>query len=282
MAAVLLGLTTAVLFGLATYLGPLLSRRHSPSAVLAVGQAAAVVAAGVYLVATGDRAPDGPSVLLGLLAGAANGIALTSMFEAARLLPISVMAPIGATGAGVPVATALVLGERPHALQLAGIPLAIIGVVLVAARSNRSGASPLAALPPAGLWLAASWTVFYGTFLTLFAEASKASQAWAVFDSRVALLATALVLPLLRGAPLRMPWRSVPGTAATGLLILSGVVTYGLATRAGLVSVVSVLATLSPVVTVALAVILLKERLERRQRMGVVVAVLGVVLIAAG
>lgn len=281
--AVVLALLAALLFGLASYLGPVLSRSHSPSAVLAVGQVAAVGAAAVLLLAGRAQLPDKGSLLLGVLAGIANGLALTAMFESARFLPISVMAPIGATGGAVPVVVALLLGERPHVLQLSGIPLAIVGVVLVSARrAGRSGGGGRAALQPIGLWLAGLWAVFYGTFLSLFAEASKGGRAWAVFDSRMALLVTALALPLLRGATLRLPRSAVPLAAVNGLLILAGVLTYGLATATGLVSVVSVLATLSPVVTVALAVVLLHERLARRQQVGLALAVAGVVLLAAG
>lgn len=282
MTAVLLGLVTAVLFGLASYLGPVLSRTHSPSAVLATGQVAAVIVSGALLAASGAPPPDARSVVLGVLAGAANGLALTAMFECARHLPLSVMAPIGATGGAVPVVIALALGERPHVLQLAGIPLAIAGVVLVAARRSAGHGVPLTALPAIGLGLAASWALCYGIFLSLFAEASRAGQAWAVFDSRVALLVTAVALPLLRGAPLRLPAGAVPLVGLNGLLILGGVVTYGLATGQGLVSVVSVLATLSPVVTVALAVVLLRERLARWQQLGLVSTVVGVVLLATG
>ena len=173
MTAVLLGLVTATFFGVASYLGPVLSRSNTPSAVLAVGQAAAVAAAAVLLVAEDVPSPAARTLVLGLLAGVANGVALTAMFEAARFLPISVMAPIGATGGGVPVVIALALGERPHILQLVGIPVAMVGVVLVAAGS--SGGSllrNLGAVPSAGLWLAAAWAVCYGVFLSLYAAAS--------------------------------------------------------------------------------------------------------------
>jgi drug/metabolite transporter (DMT)-like permease len=282
--AVVLGLVTALFFGVASYLGPVLSRTNTPSAVLAVGQAAAVAAAAALLLAQDAPDPTGRTLVLGLLAGVANGVALTAMFEAARFLPISVMAPIGATGGGVPVVVALALGERPHVLQLVGIPLAMIGVVLVAAGS--SGGSllrNLTAVPSVGLALAATWAVSYGVFLSLYAEASDGGgQPWALFSSRVSLLATALVLPLARRTSLRLPWRSVPLVALNGLLILAGVATFGWAAAIGPVSVVSVLATLSPVITVAMAVLLLRERLGGRQRIGLAAAIVGVVFLAAG
>jgi drug/metabolite transporter (DMT)-like permease len=282
--AVLLGLVTALLFGVASYLGPVLSRSNTPSAVLAIGQAAAVAAAAALLLAQDAPDPTVRTLALGLLAGVANGMALTAMFEAARFLPISVMAPIGATGGGVPVVVALALGERPHILQLVGIPVAMVGVVLVAAGS--SGGSLLRnirSVPSAGLWLAAAWAVFYGVFLSLYAEASAGGgQPWALFSSRVSLLATALALALARRASLRVPRRTVPLVALNGMLILAGVATFGWAAAIGPISVVSVLATLSPVVTVALAVLLLRESLGSRQRMGLVAAIIGVALLAAG
>ena len=283
VAAILFALLAALLFGLAGYLGPVLSRDYPPSAVLFIGQVAAVAAAALLLIRLGPDPPGGRPLLLALLAGLANGVALTCMFESARCLPISVMAPIGATGGAVPVVVALLLGERPQALQLAGIPLAICGVVLVAARRTKGvRADPAPQRRRVGLWLAAGWAVSYGTFLSLFAEAAKADRGWAVFESRAGLLATALLLPLIRRAPLRLPLRAVPLAAVNGLVILGGVVAYGAATANGLVSVVSVLATLSPVVTVVLAVILLRERLLHWQQVGLVAAVAGVVLLAAG
>ena len=49
----------------------------------------------------------------------------------------------------------------------------------------------------------------------------------------------------------------------------------------GLVSVTSVLASLYPVVAVALAAVVLKERVARAQRVGIVLTLAGIALIAA-
>jgi len=86
----------------------------------------------------------------------------------------------------------------------------------------------------------------------------------------------------VRRPPVRIPRRALPAVGLPGLLLLVGTVSYGIATTKGLVSVVAVLATLAPVVTVGLAVVVLGERLAPRQRLGVVAALVGVVLLAAG
>ena len=155
MSAVALGLLTAALFGVAAYLGPVLSRSHGPSAVLAWGQFAAVPVAAVVVVVLGAAPPATGVVVLGFLSGVANGLALSAMFESARHLRLSVMAPIGAAGGAVPVALALLLGERPGVWQLVGIPLALAGVALVAAgQGSGSGAELPAARRSRGLSLA--------------------------------------------------------------------------------------------------------------------------------
>ena len=289
MTAALLGLLTAALFGTAAYLGPVLGRTHGPSAVLVWGQVAAVVVALGLAAVLGVGPPGTRSLLFGLLAGVANGLALTAMFECARHLQLSVMAPIGAIGGAVPVAVALFLGERPAVWQLVGIPLALVGVALVAA--GQGGGEPVAADPGSrttGLWLAAAWAFLYGLFLSLFAEAAGggagggSGEIWAVLTSRVTLLVTVAAVPLVRGSSVRLPRSALPLVVLNGLLILGGVMAFAAATSAGLVSVVSVLATLSPLVTVALAVVLLRERLSRHQRVGLAAAMAGVVLLAAG
>lgn len=288
MTAALLGLLTAVLFGTAAYLGPVLGRTHGPSAVLVWGQVAAVVAAALLAGVLAVGPPGTHALLFGLLAGVANGLALTAMFECARHLQLSVMAPIGAIGGAVPVAVALFLGERPAVWQLVGIPLALVGVVLVAAGQGGGGpGAPSLGSRTTGLWLAAAWALLYGVFLSLFAEAAggggagNSGEIWAVLTSRVTLLTTVAVVPLVRGTSLRLHRGALPLVTLNGLLILGGVTAFAAATSAGLVSVVSVLATLSPLITVALAVILLRERLARTQHVGLAAAMAGIVLLAA-
>jgi drug/metabolite transporter (DMT)-like permease len=287
--AVLLGLLTAVLFGTAAYLGPVLGRRHAPGAVLAAGQVSAVAGAGLLVALLGAPAPPTGALVLGLLAGVANGLTLLAMFECARHLRLSVMAPIGASGGAVPVAVALALGERPAVEQLAGIPLALLGVVLVAAgRAGGSGEDPPGGRRRLGLGLAAAWALLYGVFLSLFSGAVAAGGAdtsgasWAVLTSRATLLTTVVLVPLVRRSPLGLERSALPLVTLNGLLILGGVTAFAGASAAGLVSVVSVLATLSPLVTVALAVVLLRERLGAGQQAGLATATAGVVLLSAG
>jgi drug/metabolite transporter (DMT)-like permease len=95
----------------------------------------------------------------------------------------------------------------------------------------------------------------------------------------VALLIAAAALR--RPALVREP-RALFALAVVGLLDLSANGLYALATRHGLLSVVAVAASLYPLATVVLARVLLGERVRRVQEVGIVAALAGVVLIAAG
>lgn len=300
MTAVLLALLTALCYGVANYLGPLLTRRHALGSVLLVGQVVGVLGGLLLLLVQRGHHPGLSGLLFGVGAGMVNGVALASFYRAASVGPISVVAPIGATGGVVPVLVAIATGERPAALQLVGIPLAVAGVVLAAARSARDARGPatledplarVADPPPprsegreqgSHAGLAVFSAVMFGTFLTLFAHASRSGTAWAVLTSRTALLVCTVVVLLVLRQPMTVPRDALPAVAVPGVLLLVGTAAYGTATSTGLVSVVSVLATLSPVVTVGLAVVVLGERLAGRQRVGVLTALVGVVLLAAG
>jgi drug/metabolite transporter (DMT)-like permease len=278
--AVLLALLTAVCYGGANYLGPVLSRRMPLGGVLIVGQVASLLGACIYVTVRGFGSPGVVGLLIGVAAGMVNGVALASFYRAAAAGPISIVAPIGATGAVVPVVVALVSGERPALVQLIGIPVAVVGVVLAAARPRRrEDAAPVAA---AGIGLSLFAAAAFGSFLAVFAAASRHGAPAAVVTSRAALLVCTVIVVLSAGLPYRVARRDLPITVLPGLLLLAGTVAFGIATTTGLVSIVSVLATLSPVVTVALAVLVLGERLVGRQRIGVLVALFGVVLLAAG
>ncbi|MCW2606153.1 MAG: protein of unknown function transrane [Frankiales bacterium] len=278
MTAVLLALLTALAYGLANYLGPVLTRTHPLGAVLLVGQVVGVIGAAALVLGSGDAHPGRSALLFGAAAGVCNGLALASLYTAAAAGPLSIVLPIGATGSIVPVAVALLTGERPSLLQLVGIPLAVVGVVLAAARD---AGAPVQATPRT-IGLALASAVFFGGFLALFGRASEDGPPWAVFSSRASLIVCTATVLLARRRSVRVPAGAVPALAVPGLLLLVGTVAYGEATTQGLVSVVAVLATLAPVVTVSMAVVLLGERLARRQQLGVATALLGVVLLAAG
>jgi drug/metabolite transporter (DMT)-like permease len=127
------------------------------------------------------------------------------------------------------------------------------------------------------IWAAAS-AVAFGIFLTALPAASAHGQAWALFDARIGVV---LLTGLWAGRRLRVIRVSGRNLLLTvpGLLLITGTLLYTTAAAHGELSLVSVLGSLFPVVTVGLGVAVLQERLSQTQLVGVVAALSGIVLI---
>ncbi len=285
MAAVF-ALLTSLAYGVGNYVGPRLARDAPLLVLLIAGQGCAFVLAAAIVAVQADGAPPAGQLGAALLAGLGNGGGLLLFYRAAEVGPLSIVTPIGAVGAAVPVAVGVARGEAMTALKAAGIVLALTGLVLVARRTRAGAAAAEERRPgddvPRAVLLALGAALCFGAFLAAMGPASETSTSWAVLVSRVSLLAGLILVSLqlgeLRGAGVAA--RRLPRLAIPGLLLFGGTLSYAAATQEGDLSVVSVLGSLFPVVTVSLAVGLDRERLSGAQALGVVLTLAGVVALS--
>ena len=278
MTPILLALGTALCYGVSNFIGPQLSRDLPTMAVIIAGQTVALTVSAAVVIAHGSGTPDAGEIGAGLLAGLGNASGLALFYAAAATGPLSIITPIGATGAIVPVLIGVATGERVGLLGVAGIVLAIGGVMLAARRVG--GSEQEAADLRRTVLLAVASAACFGVFLWAIAPASEAGIFWGVMLSRISLVGSLVAGTLLLRRALRVPAADVPKVALPGVLLFAGTLMYAAATQEGLLSVVSVIATLFPVVTVTLALVFLHERLSRMQWAGVGAALTGVVLLS--
>jgi drug/metabolite transporter (DMT)-like permease len=272
--AILLALGASVCWGVGDFLGGVSARRLRVLGVLAISQAAGFIAVAlVALVAGGDFLGVAAS-LAAVGAGFAGAIGLAALYRGMAVGAIGVVAPISASAAVIPVVVGIARGERPTAIQLVGVVLALIGVVLVSQEHGQTGR--LAAGVPLALVAAAG----FGSYFLFIDRASADDAFWAVTVARVASSTLAVTAAAIAGA-LRVPRGSLPVLVAVGLFDVGANVLLALALNEGFASIVSVLASLYPVVTIALAVIVLHERPGRAQAAGGATALAGVALISA-
>lgn len=222
-----------------------------------------------------------PLATLAAAAGAGLGmtVGLAAFFEAMVVGKMSVVAPISATGVIVPIVAGIAGGERPTALEAAGVLAAVAGVVLAA----RPPGERQAGGAESGLGLALLAALGTGLFLWLMAPASRHGVPWAILISR-AIPAVALTAAVrIRRTSLRAARdpRHARTIVASALLAFCATTLYAFATRHGQLVIVSVLGSLYPVVTVLLAYRMLGERLEGAQQLGVAAVLAGVVLLSA-
>jgi drug/metabolite transporter (DMT)-like permease len=277
--AVLLALTSSVLWGTADYFGGVLSKRIAAVAVVLVSQAIALVA--IVPAAWAAGAFDDPSGYLpwGIAAGVVGPIGLISFYRALATGTMGVVSPIAATGIVVPVLWGLVLqGDRPSFGQYAGILLGFVGVVLASGPDLRGGTGS-ASWKPIALALVAALG-FGGSFICLDGGAQYSIGMTLVVQRSTSVLA--LVVPVLLVTRLKgMRWRDLGPLAGVGFGDAAANGTFAWAATLGLLSVTSVLGSLYPVATLLLARGLLGERLSPLQRVGVTLALAGVLLLAA-
>jgi drug/metabolite transporter (DMT)-like permease len=284
MTAALLAAGAALCYGLSNFVGPRIVRNLPLYPVLISCQAVALVVSAALL-ATESGAPTAGEVVAAVLAGLGNAFALIAFYRAAELGPMSIVAPLGALGAVVPVLVGASQGESIGALKLAAIALALSGVALAARPSRGVQPATADASFSADPRRAAGWALAsslgFGVFLAGMSEAGSGGPFWAIAISRASLLALYVVVALRLSSPLRVAARDVPRVMVPGLLLFAGTLAYTVATREGDLSVVSVIASLAPVVIVALAFTLLGERLGRTQAMGAAAALAGSIMLAA-
>ena len=248
---------------------------------MGTSQLAGLVAVALVAVSVGAFGADTAYLPWAVGAGLAGMVGLVSFYAALAAGTMGVVSPIAALGVVVPVLAGLARGERPGALQMVGIVVAILGVVLASGPevSARAGMRPLVLAAVAGLG--------FGFALLFIAEGSRTSTVMTLFTMRVTsvtVLTVVLVVALRRGgrARLVLDRRDAVLVCLVGVGDAAANLTFGLASTRGLVSLVGVLGSLYPVVTVMLAQVVHGERLGRLQSAGVAAALGGVVLIAAG
>jgi drug/metabolite transporter (DMT)-like permease len=277
--AVALGLASSLAWGISDFLGGLKSRKLHLLSVLLVSQAMGLLPLVVIVALRGEPLPAWPEPLWAALGGLAGLIGLASFYRGLSMGAMSVVAPISGLAATIPVAVGVATGERPGALQAAGIVVALGGVVL-ASREEREGDEGFRVATGVGMALLSA--LGFGCFFVGLDAGSEGDLWWALLFVRGASLSAIVVVALALRPPLRLERTDASALVAIGLLDVSANGLFAAAANEGLVSVVAVLGSLYPVVTILLARMVLEERVRRVQQVGVAAVLCGVAFIAAG
>jgi drug/metabolite transporter (DMT)-like permease len=278
VAAILLALASSAAWGVADFSGGLLSRRQPTLAVAVVSQAAGFVALLLVFGGRGGGLDDGAAAI-GVAAGIGGAVGLASFYKALAVGTMSVVSPLVACSAIVPFALSLATGERPSAVAVAGAVLAIVGAVLASTEERRAPEPGRAR----AVVLAVVAAVALGLFTYFLGLGAREGDALSTLcGARVASLGLLVVLTLARRGPLLVTRRYAAPTAAVGLGDVSANALLAAAAGLGLLSLVSVLGSLFPLVTILLAYVALGERLTRAQVAGVTVALVGVAILTIG
>lgn len=275
MLAILLGLSAGVGWGISDFMAGLAGRRASPLTVGLVTQVAGLAVVLAALVAVAPAGPTAGQLAWGASAGVCVGIGTIGLYHGLSAGSMSLIAPISSVGVLVPVLAGFLSGERPGPVALMGMSLVVVGLMVCGGAQGPAGREGFA-------W-AALGALGFGLFFVTLDRASVDGPLWATTASWVAsmLFLTALVLVTRAGNPPRAGG-GLGLSLLAGALAAGATLSFALATERGLLSLIAVLTSLYPAVTLAIAQVTLGERLGRLQWAGVVTVLAGVGAIIGG
>ena len=286
MIAIALALGSSICFGVCDFIAGLQARRIPLLGLMLISQLIAFAILVAILAISGTAPPPVAKLLPAAAAGVGGMIALAAFFRALAIGTMSIVAPISSTGAAIPVLVGIASGNRPAALQVAGMIAAVAGIIL-AGRNAGDGGAPHG--PPDGartsVWLALFAAAGFGGYLVGIRASAQSNVLWTLGAARltsVLLLGLAVTLRRRPVLPAAARAAALPALFVIGMLDLGGNLCYAIASRHGELAIVGVVASLYPVATVLLARAVLGERVQRAQEVGIAAAIVGVLLLAAG
>lgn len=274
-------------YGVSDFVGGVASRRVAALRVVIVSYPFSLVIVLIVAPFVGGQISLVP-ILWGLASGVAGGLAVWWFYLALASGPMAVVSPLTAVlVAGIPVIAGFAIGERPGALAFVGIPLALIAVLLVSKESPDDTTGEVAGgremkFTPTVAWLTVGSGVTFALAFICLHQIGDGSGLWPLAASRASATAVVWCVALASGH-FALPHGSVLKLAAfVGILDVVANAALLYAYQGGLLSLVSVIASLYPAATVLLAMVMLGERVGRLQQVGMVVALGAVGLIALG
>ena len=278
MIAIGLSLAAGMGWGIADFLGGLKSRHLPTITVLVFSNLFGITVIGLIVWLRGEALPGNPA-LLWAVAGGITGIAsMLMLYKGLAEGPMSIVAPISATGVIIPVILGLATGDTLLVSQKIGIASAMLGSVLAGMENSRNIPGKHLA---EGVKFAAAAAVAIGLYFIVMDRASEADPYWATFIMRLSF-AIFLVPIVIKVRPvLKIKRFHMPGIMVMGTVDALASFAFALATTMGVLSLVSVMGSLYPAVTIVLSALILRERIHKTQAVGVVLAIAGVVLVSA-
>lgn len=276
MTAIALAFAASVAWGVGDFLGGVTSRRLATLAVLAVSEVAGWVLLAVLVAGSGDDPLGATATAAAVAAGVAGLVGLGALYQGMAVGAIGVVAPVSTLAALIPLTYGLARGERPGAIQLFGAAAILAGVALVSREPGPAGGRVAA-----GVGFALLAALGFGLYFVFIDVASESSAPWAVFISRGVASVIAVTAALSRGV-MRAPVRLLPVLVVIGLFDAGANALLAAALNRGYTSIVAVVASLYPVVTVLLAATVLRERVAPLRAAGIGAALVGVACVSAG
>lgn len=290
---IILGLLAALCWGAADFLARYATQMIGTYRTLFYMQFVGAIALSIYMLSSGElerlaRHTGWQPWLWAIVVALMNAVCALALYRSFEVGTLSIVSPIAASSAAITVVLSVLSGETISGARAFGIGAVLVGVVLAAMHfssvegSVTPGKTTRKGILPRGVGWALFASAGYGIniwLLGFFVTPALGGSApiWII------RLGTVAALPLL-AAPARQSIRPPRGRVWWLILIVGALDTtayllanFGFMTDQ--VSVVSVLISLFSAVTVLLAWIFLREKLQWSQWLGIALIFTGIALV---
>jgi drug/metabolite transporter (DMT)-like permease len=279
---IVLALFASLFIGISDFLGGIDSRTRNPletSLVVFLAATVTLVPIAILLGASDLTVHD---LGLGAVSGLTTSIAYVGFFAAIGHGRISIVAPISAAvTALLPAIAGIAEGNTLSTIARCGVLCALLAIPLVAYETEDGEANDEDWSTTRQVLVSILCGVGFGFYFFCIGHTHRGSGLWPTVATLV--VGIAIIAPLAARGGVMPSLASLSHLAVAGGVAL-GVADAGLtiALQRGPLTVASVLGNLYPLVTIALGVTVLKEHVRSWHAAGILLAVGGVAMIAAG
>ena len=277
MFSIALSLTACIGWGIADFIGGFKSRALPTLSVLLIANITGVFCLFLIISVSNSKLPNDANLIWSLPAGLIGLAAMYLLYRSLSIGVISILAPVSATGVIIPVVVGITLGDNLSCLQLSGMILAMVGTMLAVMETNGNTGK---VTMTKGIHLALGAAVCVGLYFILMDKASDSHPLWASMIMRCSTLVFLIPLILISRTSVKFEKSHLPWICIMGVVDTIAAFSFAVATSEGMLSIVSILSSLYPAVTVLLSAFIIKERLNKAQSTGVILAISGVALIS--
>jgi drug/metabolite transporter (DMT)-like permease len=227
----------------------------------------------------GNPLPRSPEMIWAVLSGVVGVMALFLLYKGLSVGSMAIVAPISGTGVVIPVILGIFQGDALTLPQILGILAAITGTFFASREKSENESGKGSA---SGIKYAIGSAFGVGLYFAFMDRASEVDPYWASLFMRISYTMFLLPIVWLTRTSMKNIRPHLPAISFMGGIDGTAGFLFALASTKGMLSVVSVVSALYPGVTVLLSATFLRERIQRSQAFGVVLALLGIALLSSG
>jgi drug/metabolite transporter (DMT)-like permease len=274
--ATIYGLLSALSWGAGDFSGGMATKRSNAFTVVLISQFVGGILLVILALFFGETLPQRRDLLFGAMAGLSGMVGLLALYHGLASRQMGLFAPLSAVIAALfPLPISFLTEGLPSPLTLVGFVVALLSVWLL---SMPDGDQKIQ-LSSLGLPLLAGSG--FGFFFIAIAQVSDGAVLFPLVSARVASAVVLLLVLWGSKQTIKFNVRHLPVIALAGIFDVGGNAFFALAAQTGRLDEATLLSSLFPATTVFLAWVILKEQLNRWQWVGVVLAIVALVLIAA-